>query len=329
MNKPLITIAIPTWNRASILDKALNALLPQIENNKEKIEIVISDNGSSDNSNEIIEKHISLFSSLNIVHYKQVKNTGYYGNFKKCRELSNGDYFWLLSDNDYVANGLIDYLLDILKKETPSFVFLKDWKHDSNVSKNSIFKSISYNVEEGIKKFNYRTTLISAVIFNNDKSNDPVLFSRFKENTFLGFAYFLQSLKNKNQAVEVSGTSLFINDTKVSFNAFKSFAVDLMACFKFAKEENILSEETITVFVNEVISGLTVKHYILFRITGSLHGKKLNRSDVDKLIYEGFSGYHAHHDKLQPLQKSSGLKFYLLVLKKHFFNIVRERLLRE
>ena len=78
---------------------------------------------------------------MNIIHFKQVKNTGYYGNFKKCRELSTGDYFWLLSDNDYVANGLIDYLLDILINNKPSFVFLKDWKHDAKVNNNSSFKS--------------------------------------------------------------------------------------------------------------------------------------------------------------------------------------------
>lgn len=329
MSNPLITIAIPTWNRATILDKALNALLPQIENNKDKIEIVISDNGSDDNTSEIIEKHISLHNTLNIVHFTQRKNTGYYGNFKKCRELSNGDYFWLLSDNDYVANGLINYLLDILINNQPSFVFLRDWKHDAKVGAYSSFKSSVYTVKEGIEKFNYKTTLISAVVFNNDKSNDTVLFEKFNENTFLGFAYFLQSLKNKDKAFEIIGTSLFINDAKVSFNAFKSFGVDLMACFKFAIEENILSKETVAVFINKVISGLTVKHYILYRITGSLHGKKHKKEDVDKLITEGFSDYKAYHEELKPLQESSGLKFYILVFKKHLFKIIKEQLLKK
>jgi len=328
MSNPLITIAVPTWNRAAILDKALSALLPQIEKNKDKIEVVISDNASPDNTNEIIENYISKFSSLNIVHYKQKENTGYYGNFKTCRELSNGDYFWLLSDNDYVASGLIDYLLEILLNKKPAFVFLRDWKHDAKVSKTSSFKSNAYSVKDAIEKFNYKTTLISAVIFNNDKSNDTTLFETFNGNTFLGFAYFLQSLANKNQAYEILGTSLFINDTKVSFNAFKSFAIDLIACLKFAVNDNLLTEDTVRVFINEVISELTVKHYILYRITGSLHGKKHNKKDADKMLNKGFSGYEAYHKKLQPLQKANGLKFYTLVVTKHLYKIVKQRVLR-
>lgn len=93
MSNPLITIAVPTWNRAAILDKALNALLPQIENNKDKIEIVISDNGSSDNSNEIIEKYVSYYNTLNIIHFKQKENTGYYGNFKNVGNCQMGIIF--------------------------------------------------------------------------------------------------------------------------------------------------------------------------------------------------------------------------------------------
>jgi len=328
MSNPLITIAVPTWNRAAILDKALSALLPQIATNKDKIEVVISDNASPDNTNEVIESYISKFSSLNIIHYRQTENTGYYGNFKTCRELSNGDYFWLLSDNDYVANGLINYLLDILLNKKPSFVFLKDWKHDKKVSNRSNFKSNIYSVKESIEKFNYRTTLISAVIFNNDKSNDKKLFETFNGNTFLGFAYFLQSLNNKNQAYEILGTSLFINDTKVSFNAFKSFAVDLIACLKFAVDDNILKEETVNIFINKVISELTIKHYILYRITGSLHGKKHKKEDADQLLSEGFYGYDAYHQKLEPLQKAKGLKFHTLVVTKHLYKIAKQRLLR-
>lgn len=328
MSNPLITIAVPTWNRAAILDKALSALLPQIETNKDKIEVVISDNASPDNTNEVIERYILEFSTLNIVHYKQTENTGYYGNFKTCRELSNGDYFWLLSDNDYVASGLIDYLLDILQHKKPSFLFLKDWKHDAKVSKTSNFKSNTYSVKEAIEKFNYKTTLISAVIFNNDKSNDTELFETFNGNTFLGFAYFLQSLNNKNKAYEITGTSLFINDTKVSFNAFKSFAIDLIACLNFAVKDNILTQETVNVFINEVISELTVKHYILYRITGSLHGKKHKREEADEMLSKGFNGYEAYHQKLEPLQKAKGLKFHTLVARKHFFRIAKQRLLR-
>ena len=328
MNKPLLTIAIPTWNRAQILDKALFAVLSQIENNKDNIEIIVSDNASNDNTDEIIKKHLEKFSALNIIHNTQSENTGYFGNFKKCRELSNGAYFWLLSDNDYIGNGLIDYLLNILKNVTPSFVFLKDWKHANEVSTKFNYSTNTYPVDKAIETFNYKTTLISAVIFQNDKINDKEIFNDFNGNTFLGFSLFLESLNKKQKAVEITGTSLYINDTKVSFNAFKSFALDLITCIKYATNKNILSEHTANIFFNKVISELTVKHYIAYRIMGKLHGQKHKKDTVDEMLNSGFSSYKAYKEELQPLQNANGFKFYWLVITKHLFRLIKERVLR-
>jgi len=328
MNKPILTIAIPTWNRGNILDQALYAVLPQIINNKDLIEIIISDNASPDNTNDVIEKHILKHSTLNIIHNKQSENTGYFGNFKKCRELSNGTYFWLLSDNDFAANGLINYIINILTKKEPSFVFLRDWKHTDKIRSRFNYSSKTYSVEKAIEEFNYKTTLISAVIFRNNKKNDSKLLEYFKGNTFLGFSFFLESLNKNEKAVEIIGTSLYIKDTKVSFNAFKSFAVDLIKCMNYAIDNNILSESTVHVFINKVISELTVKHYILYRITGQLHDVKRKKEDIDELINEGFYNFQVYKEKLQPLQRAKGINFYKLVLTKHFFRLIKERLSR-
>jgi glycosyltransferase involved in cell wall biosynthesis len=328
MDKPILTIAVPTWNRATILDNALSALLPQINNNKNKIEIIISDNASDDNTDEVIKKHCKVNHSLNIIHNTQSENTGYFGNFYKCRTLSSGTYFWLLSDNDFIANGLVDYLFNILVGQKPSFVFLKDWKHANKVSESLGFNSNTYTVFKAIEKFNYRTTLISAVIFKNDKRNDTELFSHFKGNTFLGFSFFLEALNDKSDAVEIMGPSLFIRDTKVSFNAFKSFAVDLIACFEYAVKKEILPKKTAQIFINEVIYKLTVKHYILYRITGSLHGQTHQKEAVHTLLNNGFHSYNAYKEELYPLQIAKSFNFYKLVLSKHLFRIIKERIFR-
>lgn len=328
MDKPLLTIAIPTWNRAVILDKALTALLPQLLETKEKIEIVVCDNASSDKTKEIIEKHILKFITLNIIYFKQRENTGYFGNFQKCRELSNGEYFWLLSDNDFVSKGLIKHLLKSLTNHEPSFVFLSDWVHSNNFKIGIDFRENIYLVKNAIEKFNYKLTLISAVIFKNNKRNDDVFFDKFKGNSFIGFAYFLESLKSSEQAIEITGTSLFIHDSKVSFNAFRSFAVDLIACLEYAKKEKIISERTVDFLVNSAISELIIKYYIFFRITGKLHGVKYKRQDINSILTIGFSGYKTFDEELKLLINSNKLRFYKLVIFKHFYKIIKQILNR-
>ncbi|MEM9680491.1 MAG: glycosyltransferase family 2 protein, partial [Bacteroidota bacterium] len=164
MEKPLLTIAVPTWNRADILDDALSQLLPQIKHHSDRVEIIISDNASDDHTDQIIKKHCSLNSHLNIIHFTQNENTGYFGNFHKCRTLSSGEYFWLLSDNDFIANGLVDYVLEVLIENSPSFVFLRDWEHANKVTGTPKFENKVYPVFRGVEVFNYKTTLISAVV---------------------------------------------------------------------------------------------------------------------------------------------------------------------
>lgn len=328
MNRPLLTIAIPTWNRANILDEALSILFPQITGKfQQEIEIVVSDNASDDHTDIVIKNKIKTFPQLNIVHYTQKQNTGYFGNFQKSRALSNGCYFWLLSDNDHIALNLVSEIVGILKSKNPSFVFLRDWKDSKKKATFSKLKQENYTVEEAITAFNYRTTLISSVIFLNNKTEDDLLFEHFEGNTFIGFMYFLQSLDFKKLVVEVLGTSLFIRDTKVSFNAFKSFSQDLVACIEFAKNKEILPKSLGNGFMDKVISELVVRQYILFRITGRLHGMNPGSvSEVNTMLIKGLKQYKAFQQELNPLIKAKGFIFYRRVLFKHFFKILKQRL---
>jgi glycosyltransferase involved in cell wall biosynthesis len=65
----ILTICIPTYNRASLIDEALNHLIPIISDLK--IEICISDNASPDNTQAIIKKHQLKYPYIN--SYRQEK----------------------------------------------------------------------------------------------------------------------------------------------------------------------------------------------------------------------------------------------------------------
>ncbi len=52
MNKPLISVIMPTWNRASIIEDAIRSVLNQTYKN---LELLICDDGSVDNTHDIIQ----------------------------------------------------------------------------------------------------------------------------------------------------------------------------------------------------------------------------------------------------------------------------------
>lgn len=64
MNSPLVSICIPTYNRAEILKNSLETLLCQKEFLNGKVEVVISDNASTDNTEEVCREFLSKYKGL-------------------------------------------------------------------------------------------------------------------------------------------------------------------------------------------------------------------------------------------------------------------------
>ena len=101
-DKPLITIAIPTYNRAdSYLKKSLQCAISQTYKN---IEIIVSDNCSTDNTEELVNS----YKDFRIQYFKQSVNMGALKNKDFCLEKTNGVYHLLLMDDDMIDNDFIE-----------------------------------------------------------------------------------------------------------------------------------------------------------------------------------------------------------------------------
>ena len=99
---PLVTIGIPTFNRADrYLKEALESAIKQTYPN---LEIVVSDNCSSDDTETIIK----AFKDPRIRYFKQDSNIGPNNNFNFCLKQARGYYFLLLNDDDFIDNDFID-----------------------------------------------------------------------------------------------------------------------------------------------------------------------------------------------------------------------------
>jgi glycosyltransferase involved in cell wall biosynthesis len=92
-NTPLVSIALCVYNGEKFLEEQLHTLLYQTYSN---IEIVISDDGSTDGSLNIIKKYLS---DQRVKLFKNEHNLGYVKNFEKVIQHCKGDYI-ALSDQD-------------------------------------------------------------------------------------------------------------------------------------------------------------------------------------------------------------------------------------
>lgn len=108
--QPLISIIIPIYNVEPYLDRCINSILVQTYTN---IEIILVDDGSSDNSSKICEDFANKDERIVVIHKKnggqaEARNLGI--------DVCKGDYISFVDSDDWVEPTYIDGLLKTVQK---------------------------------------------------------------------------------------------------------------------------------------------------------------------------------------------------------------------
>ncbi len=116
MKNTLLSITIPTFNRAKDLEACLESIALQIREApglKYLVEVVISDNCSTDNTENVAMKYKNEFA--NFVYVKNETNVGFDRNTLNVVTHATSKYCWYLGDDDVVQNGGIELVVNQLK----------------------------------------------------------------------------------------------------------------------------------------------------------------------------------------------------------------------
>jgi len=108
----LLSICIPTFNRGEFLGSTLRSVVDQIT---EDVEVIISDNGSSDSTDTLVRSFQARYPFIR--YEKSEQNLGADRNFLKVVELSRAKYCWLLSSDDWIVPGAIQKVLSCLRAD--------------------------------------------------------------------------------------------------------------------------------------------------------------------------------------------------------------------
>jgi len=127
---PILSICIPTYNRNEILDKSLQSLVKQdVFQQTNDVEIVISDNTSTDNTHEIAEKYIALYGNK-IRYFKNEQNVEE-KNFPLALSRGRGLYRKICNDTLIFAPNSLQMMLDAINNslnEKPVLFFINNDK---------------------------------------------------------------------------------------------------------------------------------------------------------------------------------------------------------
>lgn len=118
-----LSICVPTYNRKRNLSELLD-VLAELIGGGQNVEVIVSDNASTDGTKEYMEDLKKKERFKNLRYHRNDENIGPDNNFVMCYKLAKGDYIWLLGDDDMIMGDIVPYITKILEKYSPGVVFI-------------------------------------------------------------------------------------------------------------------------------------------------------------------------------------------------------------
>lgn len=214
----LLTIAIPTYNRSNYLEKLLarfGLLVKESRIAKDDIEILVSDNSSTDNTKEICDEFKVRFDGI-FSYHKNQQNLGASINFEKAIKRAKGKYVWLFGDDDIPNSNCLTELVEVLDANA-DIIYLSYNEYDMVYKEQSRFKNYSDYIKSAAKinpHLVLATTFITTCVFKKTLFDFEI--AKKYRDTLYGHSYAI--IQNKNSSVLLDPRKFFkLNINKPPF----------------------------------------------------------------------------------------------------------------
>lgn len=123
----ILSICIPTYNRLKYLVDNLNEIIRQLLLDKisDKIEICLSDNCSTDGTDEYVQNIINEYGAqISIKFNKNESNLGFDRNCQLVMNMAVGEYSWIIGSDDIIVENALNHVLELIQSNNNIGVFL-------------------------------------------------------------------------------------------------------------------------------------------------------------------------------------------------------------
>ncbi len=177
MEKPLLSVVIPTLNRVDLLKISVQALLEQIASHSHKIEFLILNNASDDGTAAWLEQAFTNHSIVKYINFTERVEIA--ESIARCANNATGEYLWVFGDDDlampFAVETIICQLETYLHKNYGIFYFnclrgeryLKEY---INLFEYRIdLQPATFSLDEFMAEFNtIHLGFITALVFRRD-----------------------------------------------------------------------------------------------------------------------------------------------------------------
>lgn len=211
----LLTIAIPTYNRAKYLKRALQSITEQYDN---RLEIIVSDNASQDTTEEVVNE---MKEYIPIKYIKNKENIGSDLNFLQCFHEAKGKYIVLLGDDDLIIDGKMSIILNFLESfEDLSLVFLNHTYFTGNYDKSDPGRYYNSDINnrsmlsktEFFDYVKYEIIYMSSVVLSTERVNKIKDAEKYSWTFFMHSCLAFESTKNDDYNLGLVGIPCIAKD---------------------------------------------------------------------------------------------------------------------
>ena len=195
----LLTIGIPTFNRGKYLRRCLDAITEQAGNNP-TVEILVSDNCSTDNTKDIVEFYKNNY--FNVRYFRQEENIGGSNNFKFIYTHAKGRFVVAVGDDDYLSPRYLQTVLAVLYQIPDISIFCMLNGPMGNHAWNL------YGMSKYIGNVSYYCTYITSHIYRSAYIREIQLSDQLKVKFLPTLLYSLEILKKHANFVVMIGPLL-------------------------------------------------------------------------------------------------------------------------
>lgn len=117
-SNPLVSVLIPNYNHGAYIGEAIESALGQSYPN---LEIIVTDNCSTDNSREVIDAYANKDCRIKCKYHST--NIGAIRNWRSALDMAEGEYCKILFSDDLIDSAFISSGIEILKDEDIGFYY--------------------------------------------------------------------------------------------------------------------------------------------------------------------------------------------------------------
>ncbi|QTQ14524.1 glycosyltransferase family 2 protein [Treponema parvum] len=267
-----LSVCIPTYNRCKQLKKSIESIICQKAFISGDVEIVVSDNASTDGTQFMMEEYSKRYKK--IIYSRNTENEGVSKNIYKSLMLANGEYRKISNDTFIYNSDSIDRIVKYIKiyiDNRPLLFFANSYLKDIPM----IY--VVKDVDSLLTKLSFQIT--SDVLHGYWKDDIKFLLDLDISKWFYTIRFVIERMFIKKSAVIVNERLLSIHEVNkkdLSYGLYNVFYIEQFNIYSEYLARHIISKSTYDYLEKDILFGFFIEWVI---------NQKINK---DKFIFNEY-----------------------------------------